>query len=175
VALTALLEEEEKERCVEAGMDEFLSKPVDPDHLCDLLDRVAGGFAVSADAPKTSQSPRDTAPTLDREALLRRAEGDVALAADLARMFLEDYPRTMKELNDAVLPRDGDSVRRLLHRLSGSLETLGARTGADAARGLSDATRRNQADWESPLRALQGEMQRLEIALVRLTKEKALP
>lgn len=173
VASTALLREEEKRRCIEAGMDAFLAKPVEPDHLYDLLERVAGDLTVSTGVPNPPQITHDDA-ALDREALFRRAEGDLALVAELARMFLEDYPKTMNELHDAVLARDGDRVRRLLHRLSGSLETLGAQTATDAARRLSHATRRNQVDWESTLTTLQHEMQRLETALVTLTKERAL-
>jgi len=174
VALTAHLLDEDKEVCLLAGMDEFLSKPVDPDSLCNLLDRL--GYAAGTDTtrPRASHAVGNAEPALERDALLRRTEGDVALAADLARIFLEDCPKSMEELETSVRSREMDRLEQVLHRLSGSLEAIGARPAAAAARRLREAALGGSSDLESPLGALQDEMQRLTVELANLVKENAV-
>jgi len=175
VALTAHVLDEDEEACRLAGMDAFLSKPVDAADLCNLLDRL--GYAVGSDAiaPKVSHSDGNAgAAALDRDTLLRRTEGDVALAVELARIFLEECPKSMEELETSVGALDIDHVQRVVHRLSGSLEALAARPAAVAARGLRDAALGGSPDLKSPLSALQNEIQRLVIELVGLVKESAV-
>ena len=172
VALTAHLLDEDKEACLLAGMDEFLSKPVDAADLGNLLDRL--GYAAGTDTTHPNVSQASAEPALERDALLRRTEGDVALATELARIFLEDCPKSMEELETSVRAREMDRFQRVLHRLSGSLEAIAARPAATAARRLGEAALGGSSDLESPLGALQDEMQRLTVDLAGLVKESSV-
>jgi PAS domain S-box-containing protein len=175
VALTARLLDEDKEACLRAGMDEFLSKPVDPDELCSLLDRLGLSMEADASRPRSRQVHARSGAALDRYALLHRTEGDVALATELARIFLEDCPKSMEELETSVRAREMDRLQRVLHRLSGSLEAMGAWPASAAVRRLREAALGGSSDLESTLGALQGEMQRLVVELASLVKENAVP
>ncbi len=78
---------------------------------------------------------------LSRAQALRRVGGDVGLLAELARMFLDDYPRQLAELQAAVGRGDGPAVQRLAHTLKGTVGVFGAEAAVEAARRLEAAAR----------------------------------
>jgi len=80
----------------------------------------------------------------------------------------------MEEVERSVRAREIDRLHRVLHRLLGSLEAIGARPAAAAARRLRQATLGGSSDLESPLVALQDEMRRLTVELASLVKEGAV-
>ncbi len=109
VALTANTEEGERQRCLAAGMDDFLTKPVRLSALAEALDRfVSGDEEASVD--------RDDGPQIPPE------EADLAL--QFRGMFLEATARQLTELTAAVTAGGADEVRFHAHRLKGALGTL---------------------------------------------------
>jgi HPt (histidine-containing phosphotransfer) domain-containing protein len=69
----------------------------------------------------------------DKEVALSRVGGDVELLKEIAVLFLDDYPKSLKELREAVKARDAKRVERSAHGLKGSVSNFGARPAVEAA------------------------------------------
>ena len=133
VGVTAHAMKGDRERCLEAGMDEYLSKPLRPPELFDALDRMRPGSAGAERAAAGDASPAD--PPLDLRALLAEVGGDAQLFAEVADLFAQDGPRRLSDIREALLRRDAHGVEHAAHALKGSASNFGAKdTGAAAAR-----------------------------------------
>jgi len=75
-----------------------------------------------------------SAPQIDREVALARVGGDVQLLKEIAQLFLEDYPRVLQELREAMAQGDAKGVERTAHGIKGSVSNFGASDAVEAAR-----------------------------------------
>jgi CheY-like chemotaxis protein len=119
VALTAFAMKGDRERCLAAGMDDYLAKPIRRDQLAAVMTRFAG----EATEPTKTNGP---GPALDETAALEYAGGDRQLLRELLGIFLADCPGQLQALRDAVAGTDPAALMRAAHTLSGSLRVLGA-------------------------------------------------
>jgi len=152
IAMTAHAMKGDRQRCLSAGMDGYVSKPISLEALAAEIERVA-----PAPIPRTSFNTNE---------LLRRVQGNDDLLAELVRLFLDDAPKQIKEIHSAV--RDGAASRLeyAAHSLKGSAASLGARALAEAARKLELRGRDKQVDGaEADLAALDREWDRLKLEL----------
>ena len=146
VAMTAHAMEGDRERFLAAGMDGYVSKPVDPAVLFDEIERIAprSGPRAARAAAATSRVAASDAPPIDRAAMLRRLGGDESLFADVARLFLEDTPARLDALDAALVAGDRVMLRAAAHAIKGAAGNLSAqnllRAAADLERlAVSDA------------------------------------
>jgi CheY-like chemotaxis protein len=160
VALTAHAMKWDRDRCFAAGMDEYVTKPF---QAADLIRAVESRRETIA-----SQEPPGEQ-ILNFAALLERLEGDRSLAAVLAKLFLDEAAPLMDRVRTSLQQGDLDAMGKALHRLRGTLITIGAERAAVPALRLELGSRRGCEDVRSEdLMELEHELSRLEPELVAL-------
>jgi HPt (histidine-containing phosphotransfer) domain-containing protein len=133
----------DEERCLEAGMNGYLSKPVTSDKLADMITRVV---------PPLAEDPAPAAPPrLAVEQALANVDGDVELLAELGRLFREDWPARLAELHAARNQRDAERLERAAHAVKGALTVLGACRPAGLAAEVEARAREARFDEAAPL------------------------
>ena len=149
IAMTASAFEAEREKCLAAGMDDFLTKPVDSSRLASVLRTRAPG-PVPAPRPAAGEPPEESSTAvLDPsriEELLEMGEGAQVLVDRAVDNFVAGAPQTVSGLQSAVERRDGDELRALAHRLKGSALNLGAARVAEVSLALEESGREGRTD-----------------------------
>jgi CheY-like chemotaxis protein/HPt (histidine-containing phosphotransfer) domain-containing protein len=139
VAMTAHAMTGDRERCLAAGMDDYLSKPIRPADLVEAVERIAagraGGSQVAA-APSTASGESANGLLFDANHALARLGGDRQLLRQLIRIFRTDARPLIAAIKRAAVAGDADALRRNAHALKGSLGTIGAPKVAETARRL---------------------------------------
>ena len=141
VAMTAHAMKGDRERCLAAGMDDYLSKPLRPEELDALLERWLGAPG-RAPRPRTRRPwPRDPFDALVDDARMRVFRVDYPEIVDqLVELFVESTPPLLDELRAGAEAGDGDAVRRTAHKLKGSCQNIGAGFMAKLAHDLELAS-----------------------------------
>ncbi len=194
VAMTARAMKGDRERCLEAGMDDYVSKPLQPSELCDTVERLttamdgdphataAESTAVSASPTRpASQSPpnRQASPPppgsssdFDKAAAIEQVGGDEELLKELLAAFLSEYPPLMAQIRDAITQRDARSLERAAHTLKGAATAVATATVADAAQRLEIMGRTGElAGAKSACTELEHALRRLRPTLLAISSD----
>ncbi|MHC4341245.1 MAG: Hpt domain-containing response regulator [Planctomycetota bacterium] len=146
LAMTGHRDESDRRRCLEAGMDEMLTKPVRPADLADAIRRATGATTAKPDWARAVEALGG------REGLLRR----------MAAAFVEEAPGWMGALQAAIASGDLPGMRRAAHTLYGSLRYFDAARAVELADILVAKAKRGESDGVSDLvRELEAELSRL--------------
>jgi two-component system sensor histidine kinase/response regulator len=131
VAMTAHAMKGDRERCLAAGMDSYVAKPIQARELLEVLDQLLP--AVSE--PKAGGGPSSPSDH-DWSGALEKVGGDRELLHELVRVFLEEWPKWKTALDHALAGGDTAQVRRLAHTVKGALGQFEAHQAAEAAEQL---------------------------------------
>jgi HPt (histidine-containing phosphotransfer) domain-containing protein len=153
----------DRERCLAAGMDGYISKPVQAEELLKITEALAAddGPIDSVDEPPYA--------VMDRNLALARVDGDESLLGDLARLFLEESPKMLAAVQQAVSAKDAERLQRAAHSLKGAVSTLAAQKAFDAALKLERLGRAGDlGEAERAYAALESQIERLRAVLETL-------
>jgi CheY-like chemotaxis protein/HPt (histidine-containing phosphotransfer) domain-containing protein len=145
IAMTAHAMMGDRERCLAAGMDDYVSKPFRPRALFEAVERVApaasneGAISNAAPSPRVSepecpQTCDSSSQAFDRDEALRNVGGSSAVLTEMIELFATECPKQMAGIAAAHESGDPHAVMRAAHTLKGSLALFAAEAAAAAAR-----------------------------------------
>jgi len=134
IAMTANAMQGDREKCLGAGMDDYVSKPVNREEIADAIRRQLRRRSLAGPAPAVQSLPAAgelpgaavAAPVFDRGGLVGRLGGNEALIAKFIGLYLKTLDPHLALLSDALLSADIDQVRVQAHTIGGSSANIGA-------------------------------------------------
>jgi two-component system sensor histidine kinase/response regulator len=135
IAMTAHAMKGDRERYLAGGMDGYISKPINSAELEQVLQAVVAKFSPKVSVPATaSENIQESKPMgLEEAQILARFDGDLELARELAGMFIEECPKYLNDMREAVRAGDAHALERSAHSFKGSVgnfSTVGAHESA---------------------------------------------
>ncbi len=171
IAMTAYATEGDRERCLEAGMDSYVSKPISANKLFKAIE------ALVPPAPEEESDPagdgqKSGSPELD--GLLKSFENDHSLFGELVDIFMNDYPQMLDTLRDTLKNSDAKTLTRTAHSLKGMLRNFQAEAAADTAYTLEKMGREETLDdADQIVNSLADQLERVAQKLQQLAREIA--
>ena len=170
IALTAHAMAADREMCLQAGMDDYLTKPVSPSALTQTVERIVADRTSDSKANGPANGNADA--VLDPAGALERVDGDRELLGEIIGLFQQDVDALVEELEAAVRSKDPEAIMRTAHRLKGSVATFAAKPATAAALHLETMGREgNIADADAAFADLKAELARLQPVLESLRLE----
>lgn len=175
VAMTAHAMKGDRERCLESGMDQYVSKPIRIQTLMDALREIVPKRVVEMEQPATAKTPNEPS-AVDWGLALQSVNGDRQLLCELIDAFYGDVQRILESMEQAIDRNDRKVLSRAAHSLKGSLQLLGiqslaeevARFELDVTESSLDAARVSVDNLRTKISQLTPELNRFKNRVIRL-------
>jgi HPt (histidine-containing phosphotransfer) domain-containing protein len=156
IATTAHAMQGDAEKCLAAGMSDYVSKPIDPKILAEVVEKwlmrkvhsaPEEAHVKAAPDSKTPQpTPMNGPLVFNRKVFLQRMMGDEDFAREVAVHFLEDMPELMSTMRENVARVDIESIWQQAHKIKGSAANVGGELLRDAALEVEQASKAGNLD-----------------------------
>lgn len=177
IAMTAHAMTGDREKCLEAGMNDYVSKPVSPQVLATVLDRwlirqeedvKTNEIKTTIETDKDMQEKGDSPPLVfDQNALLNRLMGDEELLQTVITTFLIDIPIQLAAIKESVMQGNADRVGSLAHKIKGAAANIGENDFSRAAHEMEIAgNAENTAQMKEILSRLEKAFAQLANAMI---------
>ena len=140
IAMTASALKGDKERCIQAGMDAYLSKPI---HEAELIDALRPFQNFTSKADKTNDEERaESTPVFEFDKLLEETFNDRDFLSKIIRIFLDTTPDLLESAREAIANKDASAIEESAHKIKGALLNINAPQAADLALRMEEAAKR---------------------------------
>jgi two-component system sensor histidine kinase/response regulator len=177
VAMTAHALKGDRERCLESGMDAYVSKPIQSRLLFEAITSVVPASVPEANVPERPV-PEETRPAtvvFNSEGALAMLDGDTELFVELVKLFMTESVELLDQIRDAIERHDAELLERAAHSLKGSSAAFCGESTRAVAQKLEAVGASGNLDPAGDLFVeLQDEMVRLKDALSEYRKESVL-
>jgi PAS domain S-box-containing protein len=174
IAMTAHALKGDRERCLEAGMDDYITKPIAPQALAEALEKwmdKAQKQPLAAPTPGGETKPSADPPIFDRQALSARLMADADLLREIIAGFLEDMPRQLQALKRHLDRHDAGSAGNQAHAIKGAAANAGGMALSAAAGEMEKAGKTGRPE---EIAALMPELER-QFDLLRTKMQEGKP
>jgi len=134
--MTAHAMKGDRERCLQAGVDDYISKPIEPQELFGAIEKWTKSYDRVKTPQKRGKSEKSSQPRgapLDLKAALTRLGDDKEFLEEMLHEFLDSAPKQLEKLDEAVKKGDAKVVEREAHSIKGAAGNLNAKRFADLA------------------------------------------
>jgi CheY-like chemotaxis protein/HPt (histidine-containing phosphotransfer) domain-containing protein len=144
IALTANVIQGEKEKCIEAGMNDFISKPFEENTLLQVISRwlvnrpMENNKTIILNKKDNQEFSSET--ELSLKNLIELSRGDERFIRHMLELFLTEMPRAIQEIEEAWKVEDIGKVKLVAHRIKPSLQNLNLMKATDLAKELESDT-----------------------------------
>ncbi|MBY0454673.1 MAG: PAS domain S-box protein [Burkholderiaceae bacterium] len=147
IAMTANAMQGDRERCIAAGMDDYISKPISPEALGQVLEQWVGHkvTTITDTSPKMQNTPEQNKDLIDFKRLEEYFGDDPETIFELLKIFLSSTSLLLKKLPPAIAERETKAVMSIAHEVKGSCSNIGIETMATLAAELERAA--SNGDW----------------------------
>ncbi len=126
IAMTAHAMQGDREKCIGAGMDDYLSKPVRPKDVRDMIEKWGGKLGVKADLPPAPvPAPAVEECPVDMDRMRELTDGNLDNLRELVDMYFKQTLKQFGQMREAIRDGNADQVRRVAHSCAGASATLG--------------------------------------------------